>query len=83
VTDRTITLGTTEAEKFAALAVGESMWIVREGVRQYVGLKPMPASPPVEFVQACAPCETWWSSQGCCMGLDTTQERPQDQRAVA
>lgn len=58
MTDRTITLTPTEAEKFKALAVGESMWIVREG---YDTQRP-PARkvnhPPVEFVQACAPCET-------------------------
>jgi len=75
MTDRTITLGTTEAEKFAALAVGESMWIAREGDGctcssdggTWAGGGGFPLScpichdadsvPPVEFVQACAPCE--------------------------
>lgn len=30
MTDRTITLEAAEAEKFTALPVGESMWIVRD-----------------------------------------------------
>ena len=67
MTDRTITLTPTEAEKFAALAVGESMWIVRAGgdcPRCWHGANAPHADacsrgalPPVEFVQACAPCD--------------------------
>lgn len=53
---RQLPLTPTEAEKFKALAVGESMWIVRAGEQD----DPMLDAhyPPAEFVQACAPCET-------------------------
>lgn len=61
MTDRTITPTPTEAEKFTALAVGESMWIVRAGTfrpsTRPGGMEGI-YDPPVEFVQACAPCET-------------------------
>ena len=43
-----------ESASVARLAVGESMWIVRVGRYNY-GVAPN--EPPVEFVQACAPCE--------------------------
>ena len=90
--NRQLSLTPTEAEKFKALAVGESMRIVREGVSddpihpegiwscegcgrtypEYIngcvndhgsprGVRlaiPEGPMPPVEFVQACAPCET-------------------------
>jgi len=64
MTDRTITLTPTEAEKFTSLAVGESMRIVREGAdctlgdHCYAAHDDNAQHPPVEFVQACAPCET-------------------------
>lgn len=56
MTDRTITLTPTEAEKFKALAVGESMWLVREGVHWEPRVHYPTPRPPAEFVQACAPC---------------------------
>ena len=58
MTDRTITLTPTEAEKFTALAVGESMWITRAGREGYRTPDSFPEPlPPVELMQACAPCE--------------------------
>jgi hypothetical protein len=67
--NRQLPLTPTEAEKFKALAVGESMWIVRAAVHPdrrsaNIGdafdevLQRRLSGPPVEFVQACAPCET-------------------------
>ncbi len=61
--NRQLSLTPTEAGKFAALAVGESMWNVREGAdctlgdHCYAAHDDNAQHPPVEFVQACAPCE--------------------------
>lgn len=53
----TIKLTPAEVTAWADVPEGGTFWLLREGVRQYVGLKPMPSTPPAEFVQACAPCE--------------------------
>ena len=53
---RTLQLTATEVAAWAKVPEGGTFWLVGDGVRQYVGLKPMPSRPPAEFVQACAPC---------------------------
>ncbi len=59
--NRQLSLTPTEAEKFTALAVGGSMWIMRAGTFR-PSTRPGGMGgiyePPVEFAQACAPCET-------------------------
>lgn len=85
MTDRTITLTPAEAEKFTALAVGESMWIVRTAVHPdrrsaNIGdafdevLQRRLNGPPVELVQACAPCETCGGSR-CAVPPDCDCDR--------
>ena len=53
---RTLQLTPAEVAAWADVPEGGTFWLVGDGVRQYVGLKPMPSRPPAEFVQACAPC---------------------------